>query len=61
MLHIYYANFLTLYSIRNSVSIRLNLRNSQDNSNAVNIGSRELKAINELADNARYALIRDCE
>lgn len=43
---------LTLYSVRNSVSIRLNLRNSQDNSNAVNIGSRELKAINELDDNA---------
>lgn len=52
---------LTLYSMRNSVSIRLNLRNSQDNSNAVNIGSRELKAINELDDNARYALIRDWE
>lgn len=51
----------TLYSIRNSVSIRLSRRSSHDNSKAVNIGSRELKAIKELEDSARYALIRDWE
>lgn len=45
--------------MRNSVSIRLNRRSSHDNSNAVNIGSRELNAIRELDDSARYALIRD--
>lgn len=52
---------LTLYSALNSVSILLRRRNSQESSNAVKIGSRELKAINELADKALYAFIRDCE
>lgn len=53
--------YLTLYSTRNSVSIRLNLLNSQDNSKAVRIGSLELRAIKLLDDNARYELIRAWE
>lgn len=38
-------SIVTLYSVRNSVSIRLNRLNSQDNSNAVSIGSEELNKI----------------
>lgn len=34
---------ITLYSVRNSVSIRLNRLSSHDSSNAVRIGSRELQ------------------
>lgn len=45
--------FLTLYSVRNSVSMRLSRRSSHDNSKAVSMGSRELNAIKELADSAR--------
>uniref|UniRef100_A0A1A9WYZ8 Uncharacterized protein n=1 Tax=Glossina brevipalpis TaxID=37001 RepID=A0A1A9WYZ8_9MUSC len=53
--------YCTEYSARNSDSIACKRFNSQDNSNAVNTGSRELNDIKELADKARYALIRDCE
>lgn len=52
---------ITLYSIRNSDSIRLKRLNSHESSNAVNIGSRELNAINELDDRALYAFILECE
>lgn len=45
--------FFTLYSVRNSVSMRLRRRSSHDNSKAVSMGSRELNAIKELADSAR--------
>lgn len=41
--------------------MRLSRRSSHDSSNAVSKGSRELSAINELADRARYALMRLCE
>lgn len=40
----------TLYSVRNSVSIRLSRRSSHDSSNDVNIGSLELEFGN-LEDN----------
>lgn len=42
----------------NSCSRNDSLRNSHDNSNAVNIGSLEDSAINDGEASARYALIR---
>lgn len=47
----HYVN--TLYSTRNSVSIRLSLRKSHDNSKAVNKGSLDERAIKEDEDKAR--------
>lgn len=53
--------YRTVYSARNSDSIACRRLSSQDNWKAVSTGSRELSAISELADRARYALILDCE
>lgn len=52
---------ITLYSVRNSVSSRLNFLNSHDSSKAVSRGSFEERAISEDDVKALYALIRDCE
>lgn len=52
---------LTVYSARNSVSMRLRRRSSHDRWNAVEMGSFELSAISELDESALYALMRDCE
>lgn len=38
---------ITLYSVRNSVSMRLNRRSSHESSNAVKMGSRELQHTRE--------------
>lgn len=51
----------TLYSNRNSCSIRLRRRNSHESSKAVKRGSLEDKAIRDGDVKALYAFIRDCE
>lgn len=48
-----FVQIVTLYSVRNSVSMRLKRRNSHDNSNAVRMGSGELKQINKSDLNSR--------
>lgn len=54
-------NEMTLYSVLNSVSIRLSLPSSQDSSKAVSRGSAEDRAIRDGELKARYALMRACE
>lgn len=49
----FYSLKLTLYSARNSCSIRLSRRSSHESSNAVKSGSREERAISEGAVRAR--------
>lgn len=51
----------TSYSKRNSCSIRLNRRSSQESSKAVRRGSLEDKAIKDGEVRARYAFIRAWE